>query len=98
MAKRKNDHLPLSEALNEFIKENRLQKGIDKVNVRDAWKKLMGNGVNNYTTAVELKGDVLYVSLSSSVLREELSHGRSKIKAMLNEELGKELIKTIVLR
>ena len=98
MAKRKNDNVPLSEALNDFIQKNKLQHGIDKVNAREAWVKLMGNGVNNYTTAIELRNETLYVSLSSSVLREELSHGKSKILDMLNEELGKNLVKKIVLR
>ncbi|TMU57099.1 DUF721 domain-containing protein [Flagellimonas algicola] len=98
MAKRQNSGLPLRDALSEFIKENKLQKGMDKVDARDAWVKLMGNGVNNYTTAVELKNETLYVSLSSSVLREELSLGKSKIITMLNEELGKELVKKLVLR
>lgn len=97
MTKKKNQ-LSLSEALNEFIKENKLQKGIDKVMVRKAWEKIMDNGVNNYTTSVELQNDTLYVSLSSSVLREELSHGKSKIIEMLNEELKKDLIKNMVLR
>ncbi len=98
MARRKKGDLPLSEALSDFIQENKLQKGIDKVNAREAWERLMGNGVNNYTTGVELNNHTLYVSLSSSVLREELSHGKSKIIDMLNEELGKDLIKKIVLR
>ena len=98
MAKRKNDNLPLSEALKDFIKENKLQHGIDKVNAREAWVNLMGKGVNNYTTGIELRHGTLYVSLSSSVLREELSLGKSKIMEMLNEELGKNLIKKIVLR
>lgn len=98
MAKRKNDNIPLSEALQEFLKVNKLQNGMDKVNVREAWANLMGNGVNNYTTAIELRSETLYVSLSSSVLREELSHGKSKIITMINEELGKELVKKLVLR
>lgn len=98
MAKRQNSHLPLKDALGEFIKENKLQKGMDKVDARQAWVKLMGNGVNNYTTAVELRNETLFVSLSSSVLREELSLGKTKIMTMLNEELGKEMIKKIVLR
>jgi len=97
MAKEKNLH-SLSEALNAFIKENKLQKGIDKVIVKKAWEKIMDNGVNNYTTAVELRNDTLFVSLSSSVLREELSHGKSKIIDMINEELNKDLVKNIVLR
>ena len=98
MAERKNDNLPLSEALKDFIQKNKLQHGIDKVNAREAWVNLMGNGVNNYTTAIELRNETLYVSLSSSVLREELSLGKSKILDMLNEELGKNLVKKIVLR
>ncbi|WP_431161338.1 DUF721 domain-containing protein [Flagellimonas beolgyonensis] len=98
MAKRQNSHLPLSEALSEFIKENKLQKGMDKVDAREAWSNLMGNGVNNYTTSVELKNETLFVSLSSSVLREELSLGKTKIIAMINEELGRELVKKLVLR
>ncbi len=98
MAKRHSSHIPLSEALSEFIKENKLQKGIDKVDVREAWEKLMGNGVNNYTTAVELRNETLFISLSSSVLREELSLGKSKIIRMINEELGKDLVKKLVLR
>lgn len=98
MAKRHNSHLNLGEALNEFIQKNKLQKGIDKVDAHDAWAKLMGNGVNNYTTSVELRNETLFVSLSSSVLRQELSMGTSKIITMLNEELGKDLIKKLVLR
>ncbi len=98
MAKRQNEHLSLADALKEFIVENKLQKGMNKVDVRNAWTSLMGNGVNNYTTSVDLINDTLYVSLSSSVLRQELSLGKSKIIAMLNEELGKEIIKKLVLR
>ena len=98
MPKRRNEQMNLRDALKEFIKENRLQNGMDKVDAREAWAKLMGNGVNNYTQNVELRGETLFVSLTSSVLREELSYGKSKIVTMLNEELGKELIKKLVLR
>ena len=98
MAKRQNEHQHLSEALKGFIKANKLEKGIDKVEAQKAWANLMGNGVNNYTTSVELRNETLYVSLSSSVLREELSYGKTKIVKMLNEELGKELVKKLILK
>lgn len=98
MAKRNNSILSFSDALKDFVETNKLDKGLDKVNVRDAWANLMGNGVNNYTTNIELKFGTLYVQLSSSVLREELSYGKNKIMKMLNEELGKEVIKNVVLR
>lgn len=98
MAKRHQTHHSLSEAIQGFIKEHKLQKGIDKAAAQEAWVSVMGPGVNHYTTAVALKNNTLFVSLSSSVLREELSLGTSKIKVMLNEALGKELVEKLVLR
>lgn len=98
MAKRTKDELSISDLLKEFVESNKLQTGLDKVNVQDAWAQMMGNGVNNYTTAIQLERDTLYVQLSSSVLREELSYGTEKIIKMLNESLGKDVIKKLVLR
>lgn len=98
MAKRNNDNQPIEDILKEFVKTNNLQSGLDKVNVREAWANLMGNGVNNYTTSIELKHETLYVQLSSSVLREELSYGNEKIVKMLNESIGKDIVKKLVLR
>ncbi|GGG57747.1 DUF721 domain-containing protein [Bizionia arctica] len=98
MAKRNNEHISISDALKEFVETNKLEYGLDVVNVQDTWRDMMGNGVNNYTTAIQLKNNTLYVQLSSSVLREELSYGKEKIISMLNESLGKEVIKKLVLR
>ena len=98
MAKRLNNESSIGDVLKEIIQSNKLQPGIDQVSVKEAWVSLMGNGVNSYTKNVALRGSTLYVELTSSVLREELSHGKSKIIAMINEELQREVIKDVVLR
>ena len=98
MAKRFNEESPIGDVLKQFISQNKLEAGIDVVNVRDAWKNLMGNGVNNYTTEIQLKGSTLYVALSSAVLREELSYGKEKIIKMINEELRKDVVTNLILR
>ncbi|MGM5469954.1 DUF721 domain-containing protein [Flavobacteriaceae bacterium LMO-SS05] len=98
MTKRHNELFKISDILKEFVETNKLQSGLDKVNVHEAWENIMGQGVNHYTTAVKLERHTLYVQLSSSVLREELSYGKEKIITMLNEALGKEVIKKLVLR
>ena len=98
MAKRFNEESSIGDVLKQFISQNKLEAGMDVVNVRDAWKNLMGNGVNNYTTEIQLKGSTLYVALSSAVLREELRYGKDKIIKMINEELRKELVTNLVLR
>ncbi|WP_162126112.1 DUF721 domain-containing protein [Flavobacterium phycosphaerae] len=98
MAKRLSNESSIGDVLKAFIETNKLQTGMDKIDVQQAWKSLMGNGVNNYTKEVVLKGSTLYVSLTSAVLREELSYGKTKIITMINEELRKEVVKDIILR
>ena len=98
MAKRISNESPIGDILKEIIQVNKLQPGMDQVSVKDAWKLLMGNGVNSYTRNVVLKGSTLYVELTSAVLREELSYGKDKIIKMLNEELRRDVVKEVVLR
>jgi len=98
MAKRQSNQSTVGDVLKQIIQTNKLQPGMDQIDVKEAWQNLMGNGVNSYTKNIALRGTTLYVELSSSVLREELSHGKSKIIAMINEELQREVIKDVVLR
>ncbi len=98
MAKRQSNQSTVGDVLKQIIQVNKLQPGMDQIDVKEAWQNLMGNGVNSYTKNVALRGSTLYVELSSSVLREELSHGKSKIITMINEELKREVIKEVVLR
>jgi len=99
MAKRNAEQSSIGDVLKDFISSSRkLEKGLDKVSVKNAWHGVMGAAISKYTTNVLWERDTLYVQLSSSVLREELSYGKEKIIRMVNEELGKDLIKKLVLR
>ena len=98
MAKRLNNESSIGDVVKQIIQVNKLQPGMDQISVKEAWVSLMGNGVNSYTKNVVLKGSILYVELTSAVLREELTHGKSKIIAMINEELRRDLVKDVVLR
>ena len=77
---------------------NSLNSGLNNVKVQKLWEQTMGSNVNSYTKEVNLKDKTLYISLSSSVLRQELSYGKQKIVDLINTELGNEIITKIVLR
>lgn len=98
MAKRLNSDSSIGDVLKQIIQVNKLQPGIDQIAVKEAWRDLMGNGVNTYTRNIMLKGNILYVELTSSVLRQELSYGKDKIIKMINEELKRDVIASVVLR
>lgn len=97
MAKRENDSFALKDLLNSFVNDGKLKKGFQKIHIEEAWAKLMGSGVVAHTNNVKIQNGTLIVSLNSSVLREELSYGKAKIVAMINEELGEVLVKKIML-
>lgn len=97
-SKRDDDSFLIGDVLKQFIQKNKLEKGLDAVDVKQAWINLMGAGVNNYTQEITLKNGVLYVWLTSAVLREELLYGKQKIIKMMNEEVGKTVVNDLILR
>lgn len=96
--KRNYDTKTLKVVLNKFIEKNSLNSGLDNVKVQNLWKKTMGDNVNSYTNEIILKNQTLYISLSSSILRQELSYGKDKIIELINKEFGQSTVKKIVLR
>lgn len=91
--------MKLSDLLKDFVDDNKLdKKGLDQVKITEIWNCQMGPAIKKYTTGIILKNNTLFVQLSSSVLREELSYGREKIIKIMNDEMGKELIQKLVLR
>ncbi|NQX82947.1 MAG: DUF721 domain-containing protein [Flavobacteriaceae bacterium] len=94
--KRENEINTIENILKIFLKENKLSKGLQKINIREIWSEVMGKGVEAYTTNVELRGNIVVISLSSSVLREELNAGKNQIIISLNKELEDITIKNIL--
>ena len=96
--KRFNDDYTLGDIMKEFIKESKLEKGLDAVQVKELWASLMGPTILNYTTHVDFFKNTLYVTLSSAVLKQELSLGKQKIIELFNKELQKDLVKELIFR
>ena len=97
MAKRNKENMSIADVLKGFIKENNLDKGLDKIDAQNAWYAVMGRSIEAYTDSVELKNQTLVVRLNSAPLREELSYGRSKIIVNMNEFLRRDIIKELIL-
>jgi hypothetical protein len=97
MSKREKESYKIKDLMPHMLQENKLQKGIDQFDVKEAWENVMGKGVMSYTESIKLNNNTLYIKLTSSALREELSYGKEKIVKMLNESLKNVLIKSIKL-
>lgn len=93
-----NHDYSLKELIEKLIKSNNWNEKLDSVDVTASWKKVVGEMFARHTTNLYVKNHVLYVQLDSSVIRSELHMARTKIKDMINKDLGKKVIDEVVLR
>lgn len=96
---RKQESKSLGDILSEYFDDNAaLKTNLAERRAVEAWKTLLGSGVGEYTRNVYLKRNVLYVQLSSSVLRAELHMNKQNLIDKLNEAAEMDVVKDIVLR
>jgi predicted nucleic acid-binding Zn ribbon protein len=95
---RRSKTISLAEALDDYIKEMNLGGKLSEIGVINSWEEIVGKAISSRTTKIYIKEHVLYVHLSSSVVRNELLMLRETLKNKLNEKAGSEVIKDIILR
>jgi predicted nucleic acid-binding Zn ribbon protein len=95
---RRSKTISLAEALKDYVKEMKLEGKLNEVGLISSWESVVGRAISSRTTKVYIKDQVLYVHLSSSVVRNELLMLRQALKEKLNERAGSEVIKDIVFR
>ncbi|MDY3069257.1 MAG: DUF721 domain-containing protein [Parabacteroides sp.] len=89
----------IGEVLRDFFEDNtEIYEKIMNIRIKNAWTDTLGPVINQYTTNLYVEDRVLYVSLSSSVLRNELMLTKSKLIASLNKYAGATVINDIVIR
>jgi len=96
---RKNSVQPLQDILREIIgKEPSISKGIYNSRIPGAWNEAVGPSASRVTKNVWFRNGVVYVTLHSSVIRNELMLQRDAIIRSMNEKIGSTVVKELVLR
>lgn len=96
--KRRNTQT-IGEVLRDFFEDHtELYEKMLEIRLQRGWGVVLGPMVLQYTRNIYIKDQVLYVSLTSSVLRSELSLCRDRLLKSLNEYAGSAVIRDIVLR
>ncbi|HXS56670.1 MAG TPA: DUF721 domain-containing protein [Hanamia sp.] len=88
----------IGDALKDFLKKSRLKSGVQAMQVEDAWEKIMGRTIANYTDKIEIKNSTLFISTSVAPLKNELLYQKEKIIQRVNEALGERVITEVVVK
>lgn len=95
---KRNNTEQIGDVLRQFLRQQGLETPLNEYRLVDAWKDVVGPAITRYTTNLFIKNQVLYVSLSSSVIRQELMMGREMLIRNLNAQVGSQVIVNIVFR
>ena len=95
---RSSNEFTLKEALEAYIKKFDRFGKFERAAIINAWEKEMGPIIKKHTKSIYVKGDKLFVYLSSPAIKNELLMARSKIVKTLNKKVGQEVIKEVVIR
>ena len=85
--KRKNA-LPLGAAIKEYLQAARLTTGLNTRLIFKAWDDVSGAGP--FTLKRYFRSGKLYITLSSSVVLNQLSARKEFLKEMLNDRLSRD--------
>jgi Protein of unknown function (DUF721). len=89
----------LKDVLRLFWRDNpELYHQMLEARVERLWCELFGTSVAKATSNVYIKNRVLYVSMTSSVVRSEMLVIRKRIVETLNNHAGSDVIDEVVIR
>lgn len=90
--------LSLQDAMRQFLKNSRLKTGIQAAQITEVWEEIMGKTVSRYTESIKIIGQTLYITTTVAPLKNELLYQRETIIKRVNEALGENAIKEVVIK
>lgn len=76
----------------------KIDRKLKEVGIVSEWESLMGKTVAVRTSNIYIRNRILYVNVTSSVLRNELLMMRNDIIKKLNERAGEVVVEQMVIR
>lgn len=95
--KRENTQL-IKAIIEEFIKEERLEEGLNRTRLFKAWDLVVGEIGAKATTNKFFKDGVLYCTINSSMIRTQMYYRKEDIIAHMNKMLNGPTVTKLILK
>ena len=85
---RRKDAVGMEQLVQDFIREMKIASGVNRQRAAEAWNTV--SGAARYTLDVSLDKGIMYVTLNSSMARNQLYFQLNALTQRLNEYLSKD--------
>ncbi len=89
---------PIGEILEEFFKRPYVAAKVAEGRLPEYWREIVGEYVAEQTHSLRLDNHILYVTVRTGVVRNELFYRRDELQKLLNDRAGIRLINAIIIR
>lgn len=95
--RRKSNEVTLKAAIEALMEHYHLGDRYRFEQIKQRWEEIVGKMIAQRTEKMFVKHKTLYLTVSSSIIAQELQMMKSLIIKRINEEAGKELINNVVI-
>ncbi len=95
---RRSNTQSLSDLLKDFVSESDFGRKLKEVDIVQSWENLLGKTVARYTRNLSILNGILYVEITSPVVKNELFMMREEICRKINEKEGETIISKIIFK
>ncbi|MBD0294338.1 MAG: DUF721 domain-containing protein [Flavisolibacter sp.] len=88
----------INEAIKQFLNGSRLKGSMQALQIEAVWEQIMGKTIAHYTDKISIINHTLFITTQVAPLKQELLFQKEKIIARINEALGTNEIKEIVIQ
>ena len=95
---RRTKTTPVGDLLNEFFNQPYIASKIAEGRLPEVWVEVVGGHVAQLTESVKLENHVMYVRITSSVVRHEIFLRRDALAEEINRRLGMKLVNVLIVK
>lgn len=88
----------IGDAMKNFLNKSNLKNGLRAVQIEEVWLQIMGKTIAKYTEKIQIVNSTLFINTHVGPLKHELLYQKDKIIQRVNEVLGEQIIKEVVIR
>lgn len=88
----------LKDMIDAMYKSFRLDKKFNEVTIINSWPELVGKLIASKTSDIFIRNKILYVTIDSPPLKNQLFMSRTRLLDLITETYGEGLVKEVVIR
>lgn len=94
----RHNEIGIKDAINSFLKDYGLRDRFLQTKVVTEWPEIMGASISKHTMDIYVKENKLFLYLDSGPLKHELNQSKQLLIKRVNDVVGADLIKEIIIR